>query len=104
MMWACRSRFTMSTMAASVVDFPEPVGPVTTTNPRGYRARSATTLGSSRSSSVLISYGIRRNAAPSESRWKYTFTRNRALPGSEYDMSSSSSCSSRSRIFWGRIA
>ena len=35
MMCAGRSRFTMSTIAASVVDLPEPVGPVTTTNPRG---------------------------------------------------------------------
>ena len=35
MMWAERSRFTMSTMPARLVDFPEPVGPVTTTNPLG---------------------------------------------------------------------
>ena len=31
-------------------------------------------------------------------------TRNLARPGSEYDMSSSSSCSKRSRIFCGKIA
>jgi hypothetical protein len=68
-MCACRSRFTMSTIEARVVDLPEPVGPVTTTNPRGDLARSATTLGRSSSSTVRISYGIRRNTAPRESRW-----------------------------------
>ncbi len=55
MMCAERSRLTMSTIAASDVDLPEPVGPVTTTNPRGYRARSATTGGSPSSSIPLIS-------------------------------------------------
>ena len=45
MMWPCRSVLTTSTIEASVVDLPEPVGPVTTTNPRGNRARSATTGG-----------------------------------------------------------
>ena len=68
MMCACRSRLTMSTIEASVVDLPEPVGPVTTTNPRGYRARSATARQPS-SSMRVISYGIRRKAAPIESRW-----------------------------------
>ena len=54
--------------------------------------------------SCLISKGITRKAAPTESRCMKTFTRNRARPGSEYDMSSSSSCSKRSRSFCGRIA
>ncbi len=104
MMWPRRSVFTTSTIDASVVDFPEPVGPVTTTNPRWKRARSATTVGRPSSSICLISNGITRNAAPIASRCMYTLTRNRARPGNEYDMSSSSSCSNRSRNFWGRIA
>ena len=104
MMWPDRSRFTMSTIAASVVDLPEPVGPVTTTNPRWKRARSVTTLGIPRSSTFLISNGITRNTAPTASRCWNTFTRNRERPGSEYDMSSSSSCSNRSRSFCGKIA
>ena len=55
MMCPRRSSLTTLTMAASEVDLPEPVGPVTTTNPRGNRARSAQTPGSSSSSIVLIS-------------------------------------------------
>ncbi len=70
MMWALRSLFTMSTSAASVVDLPDPVGPVTSTNPRGNRAISETTGGSASSSMVLIWNGISRKAAPMESRWK----------------------------------
>jgi len=33
------------TIAASVVDLPEPVGPVTSTMPRGFNASSANTFG-----------------------------------------------------------
>ena len=59
MMWPARSRFAMSTIAASVVDLPEPVGPVTRTKPRWNRARSVTTDGTPRSSTFLISNGIK---------------------------------------------
>ena len=34
-MWSARVRLISSIIAASVVDFPEPVGPVTSTIPRG---------------------------------------------------------------------
>ena len=37
MMWSVRVRLISSIIAASVVDLPEPVGPVTTTRPRGKR-------------------------------------------------------------------
>ena len=37
MMWSSRSRLARSTMLARVVDLPEPVGPVTSKNPRGRR-------------------------------------------------------------------
>ena len=36
MMWSCRVRLISSIIAASVVDLPEPVGPVTRTRPRGF--------------------------------------------------------------------
>ena len=38
MMWSLRVRFASSMMAASVVDLPLPVGPVTRTSPRGREA------------------------------------------------------------------
>ena len=60
----------MSMIEASVVDFPEPVGPVTSTIPRGFFANSATTGGRPSSSSGVISNGIRRKAAPRAARWK----------------------------------
>jgi len=81
MMWSRRCRFARSTTAASVVDLPEPVGPVTSTKPRGSIAKFATAGGTPRASSGLMSYGMSRNAAPTESRWRYMFTRKRALPG-----------------------
>ena len=43
MMWPLRSRLILSIIAASVVDFPEPVGPVTSTRPRGFSAIFAIT-------------------------------------------------------------
>src|SRR2546426_845708 len=42
MMWPFISLFTLSISAASVVLFPEPVGPVTSTSPRGRSASFAT--------------------------------------------------------------
>ena len=44
-----------SIIAASVVDLPEPVGPVTSTSPRGRSARYRQTFGRPRSSIVGIS-------------------------------------------------
>ena len=46
-----------------MVDLPEPVGPVTSTKPRGLRVNSATGAGSPSSSRLWISSGIRRKAA-----------------------------------------
>ena len=40
MMCSCRSRLILSIIAASVVDLPEPVGPVTSTRPRGFSQSS----------------------------------------------------------------
>ena len=65
-----RLRLTSSIIAASVVDLPEPVGPVTRTSPRGCIASSASERGRLSSSSVFSSSGMTRKAAPSASRWK----------------------------------
>ena len=59
-----RVRLISSMIAASVVDLPEPVGPVTRTRPRGFSAKMWRIAGSWSSSSVLISVGMRRKAAP----------------------------------------
>ena len=64
MMWAFRVSFTWLIMAASVVDLPDPVGPVTTTKPARNDAISLSTWGMPSSSSEGMSEGIRRNTAP----------------------------------------
>ena len=68
-MWQARSRLTMSIMAARVVDLPLPVGPVTKSIPRVFSAKVRTICGRPSSSSVRISVGITRSAAPTEPRW-----------------------------------
>ena len=80
-MCSSRSRLIRSTIEASEVDLPEPVGPVTSTKPRGLRVKSASSAGSPSASRVLISFGIRRKAALIAPRWKKQLTRNRATPG-----------------------
>ena len=54
-MCSCRSELILSSMAARVVDFPEPVGPVTSTSPRGLSQMVAITGGSPRSLKPRIS-------------------------------------------------
>ena len=54
-MCSSRSRLIASSIAASEVVLPEPVGPVTSTKPRGLRVNSSSTAGSPSSSSDLIS-------------------------------------------------
>ena len=82
---------------ASVVDLPEPVGPVTRTIPRGFLAKPRMTGGRPSFSIGTVSLGIRRKAAPSEPRWKYALTRKRPWPGTEYAKSSCQSVSRRCR-------
>ena len=79
----CSSRVSLisSIIDASDVDLPEPVGPVTSTRPRGFLVKSWTTGGRPRSSIGTIWAGIRRKAAPIAERWKYALTRKRAWPG-----------------------
>ena len=78
MMCTERFVFTWSMIDASVVDLPDPVGPVTSTRPRGRSASGATTGGRPRSSSSRISIGMARRTAPTASRWRNTLTRKRA--------------------------
>ena len=54
---------------ASVVDLPEPVGPVTSTRPRGFLANSRMTGGRPSSSIGTVLDGIRRKAALTDPRW-----------------------------------
>ncbi len=81
MMCSSREPLISSIIAASEVDLPEPVGPVTSTMPRGFLQNSCAIGGRPRSSIEMISAGIRRNAAPIEPRWKYALTRKRPWPG-----------------------
>ena len=68
-MWSARVRLTRSISAARVVDLPEPVGPVTSTRPRGSFGEPADRPRARRArASCLISVGINRKAAPIEPR------------------------------------
>ena len=77
-------------MAASVVDLPEPVGPVTSTRPRGFIARSAKIRGQFSCSSVRILDGMVRNTAAAPRFWLNALTRKRARPWISNEKSHSS--------------
>ena len=81
MMCPRRVRLIWSSIAARVVDLPDPVGPVTSTSPRLRWPKVSTTGGIPRSSSGVIRHGISRITAPTASRCQNTLTRNRASPG-----------------------
>ena len=66
-MCSSRSLLILSSIAASV-DFPEPVGPVTSTSPRGLSHIPLTTAGKPSASNPLISQGMVRNTAPTAPR------------------------------------
>src|SRR5437868_15288535 len=76
-------------MEASVVDLPEPVGPVTSTNPRGLSQSLATTAGRPNWLNDLISNGMSRNTAEVAPRWLNTLARKRASPFRPNEKSSS---------------
>ncbi len=67
----CSSRVWLieSIIAASEVDLPAPMGPVTSTKPRGLRVNSWTDAGRPSSSMEVKPKGIRRKAAPIAPRW-----------------------------------
>ena len=74
-------------IAASVVLFPEPVTPVTSTSPRFAMEISSRTAGRLSSSSVGISNGITRMMIPIVPRCRKMFTRNRPTPGAPHEQS-----------------
>src|SRR5688572_9489431 len=80
-MWPCSFSFLWLTIPARVVDLPEPVGPVTSTTPRGWSARSAKILGALRSSSDRIFEGIVRITAAAPRCCTKALTRKRARLG-----------------------
>jgi hypothetical protein len=86
---------TRSIMAASVVNLPEPVGPVTRTRPFSRSASVCMTSGRPSSWNDRICVGMTRKTAPSPFRWLNTFTRNRACSRSRWR--SPGRCSSNSR-------
>ena len=72
---------TWSTIAASVVDLPEPVGPVTRISPRGRFTISAKIFGALSSSSDSTLDGMVRNAAAAPRDCTNALTRKRARLG-----------------------
>src|SRR5882724_4112984 len=85
-------------IAASAVDFPDPVTPVTSTSPRGRRPSSSSTVGRFRSRIVLTSYGMARKANATVPRCWYTLVRNRPTPGTP--MAKSASLCSANSFTW----
>ena len=79
----------LSTIAASVVDFPDPVAPVTRIRPRFSSASCSTPIGSPSFWNDGTSLGTWRKANEMEPRWRKPFTRKRPIPAAEYERSSS---------------
>ena len=77
MMCTPRSRLITSSIDASVVDLPEPVGPVTRMSPRGLKRSSFTVSGRPICSSVSRVEGIIRSTQPQRLRSLNTLTRKR---------------------------
>src|SRR3984893_13819676 len=94
-MCSSRSALILSSIAASVVDFPDPVGPVTSTSPRGLSHMPLTTCGSPNASNPLISHGMVRKTAPTAPRWLNTLPRKRARFFNPNEKSSSRFSSNR---------
>ncbi len=82
-MWTACVSLIRSTMAASVDDFPEPVGPVTSTMPFFSPVMSRRAGGSFSSSNVGTRTGMTLITMAWLPRWKKTLTRKREKPGIE---------------------
>ena len=89
-MWPNSFSLRWLTIAASVVDLPEPVGPVHSTMPRGLSESSAKTAGQFSCSRVRIFDGMVRNTAPAPRFWLNALTRKRARPWISNEKSHSS--------------
>ena len=72
-----------SIIPASVVVFPEPVGPVTSTSPRGSMDSEASTAGRPRSVSGIAPTLTRRKTSPADPRLRKALTRKRPTPDRE---------------------
>ena len=95
---ARRSRLILSIIAASVVVLPEPVGPVTSTRPRGFSAIFDDRGELPSSSKVLMLKGICRMTSDTQPRCLKQLPRKRARFWMPKEKSSSSSISKR--FFW----
>src|SRR3984893_7668872 len=100
-MWSWRSLLILSIMAASVVDLSEPVGPVSSTRPRGLSQSLLTTGARPSWLNDLISKGIKRKTAAVAPRWLNTLARKRASPFNPNEKSSSRLSSKR--CFWESV-
>ena len=82
-MCLCIVRFMWSIIAASVVDLPEPVVPVSRMIPRSSSASREMTDGRLSSSTDLMFTGMARMTTETEPRWWKALTRKRARPSIE---------------------
>ena len=80
-MWPFTRALMSSIIAASVVDLPEPVLPVTRISPLLARHRLRTDSGMLSWSSVSALDGMARNTPPRPPMWRNTLTRKRDTPG-----------------------
>ena len=97
-MCCLRFRLIQLSIAASDVDLPEPVAPVTRTRPRCSCASLATPSGRPRRSKLGISLGTKRKANEMEPRWRKPLTRKRPIPSARYDVSRSPDSRNCSRL------
>ena len=79
--------FLWSIIAARVVDLPDPVGPVTSTTPRGVPATSRKISGARSSFRDGTLDGMARNTAPAPRWWLNALARKRARPGTSNEKS-----------------
>ena len=80
-------------IAASVVDLPDPVVPVSRISPRSSLAISSIAWGRPSSWIVRTVNGITRATIDTDPRWRNALTRNRARPSTVYEKSISLSLS-----------
>jgi hypothetical protein len=88
-MWPSSFSLMWLTIAASVVDLPEPVGPVTSTMPRGYSEISVKIFGHFSSSSESTLVGMVRSTADAPRCCTNALTRKRARLGTAKEKSHS---------------
>jgi hypothetical protein len=86
-MWRFSCWLMKLTIAAIVLDLPEPVTPVTRIIPRSAWATRASTGGSRSDSNVGMSNGMTRITIMKLERCRRMLTRNRPTPATEYEQS-----------------